>query len=805
MHFKFNRLSGLLCVLCAMFMAMPAFSNDEPLSAIKGKVLTGEGTPVAYVAVQIKEKNKGTMTNENGEFVFKRLHAGHYTLQVILMGYQSVTKEVDLTDDQILNVSIQLEATNQQLQEIIVSSNRNKYKTDGVSSTLRLKTRLLDIPQNIQVISSSLIADQQTFDIVDGITRNVSGATRVGHWDNQYAQIRMRGSKIPAFRNGMNIEASWGPTAEDAAMIDRIEFVKGPAGFMLSAGEPGGFYNVVTKKPTGVTQGSVNLSMGSFSTYRAALDFDGKLSKDGKLLYRLNMAGQQKDFYTKYNYSNRYMIAPVLKYLVDDKTSITLEYTFQGSRYLGNGNYQFSAKKLADEDISNDFFYGDPSLEPGRLKDHSVYVYLDHKLNDRWDAHAQVAYFNFSMVANSVWANSVTQSGDMDRYFSIGDEAGENKFGQVSLSGEEYTGNVRHRILAGIDMGNKKFWGDFRTLDQSLGLRGGQKFNVYNPVYGIPFDSIPTIDRSRSVRTRAGASAYISSVNYTSAYAQDELAFFNDRLRLTMAVRFTHSETVGQTKAASLVNNTVTPRIGLSYSINKSTSVYALYDQSFVPQTGLDSNLQAFQPVKGNDIEAGIKKEWFGGRWVSSLTAYRILRENAKVSLGIKDSRGADVVEALGQTESKGIEADISGEILPGLNVNVNYAYTYSKVARDASNKTEANTTVGNLTPNTAAHVTNAWLSYRIGKGPLTGFGASAGMQWLADRTYGTTRTFNMPNYFRTDAGLNYSKGKYNISFLVNNLADNRKLLTAASFSAGYYSYIVEARRNFRMTVAYRF
>ncbi len=64
----------------------------------------------------------------------------------------------------------------------------------------------------------------------------------MGHWDNQYANIRMRGSKIPAFRNGMNIEASWGPTAEDAAMIENIEFVKGPAGFMLAAGEPGGFF-----------------------------------------------------------------------------------------------------------------------------------------------------------------------------------------------------------------------------------------------------------------------------------------------------------------------------------------------------------------------------------------------------------------------------------------------------------------------------------------------------------------------------------------------------------------------------------
>lgn len=800
---KSSQMLRLTSLLFAMIFAIPAFSMTEPLAAIKGKVITGDGTPAAYVAVQIKEKNRGTLTNEKGEFVFKRMQPGHYTLEVILMGYKTVTKEVDVDQDEIVSITIQLEATDKQLQEVIINGARNKYKTETVSNSLRLKTPLLEVPQNIQVISANLIADQQVFDIVDGITRNVSGATRYGHWDNQYANIRMRGSKIPAFRNGMNIEASWGPTAEDAAMVERIEFVKGPAGFMLANGEPGGFYNVVTKKPTGITKGSANISMGSFSTYRAALDFDGKLSKDGKLLYRLNLAGQQKDFHTKYNYSNRYLFAPVLKYLVDDRTSVTLEYTFQASKYLANGNYSFSTRKLADEGIANDFFYGDPSLEPGKLRDHSVYLYLDHQLNDRWLAHAQVAYFNFSMVANSIWAGSMKDNGDMERYFSIGDEAGENRFAQMSLSGEEYTGSVRHRILAGVDMGNKKFWGDFRTLHPSIKLPRGVPFNVYNPEYGFHFDSIPPIDRSESVRTRAGSTTYASVQNYVSVYAQDEIAFFNDLVRLSLGLRFTHAETVGKTKTTGISDDVVTPRIGLSYSVDKSMSVYALFDQSFVPVPGLDSNLIPFKPVNGKDMEVGVKKEWLNGRLVTSASAYRITRENAVVALNIVDSRGNKVSEQLGETLSKGIEVDINGEILPGLNVNLNYAFTDSKISKDVSGDTLKK--VGNVTPNTAAHITNAWLSYRVGKGALTGFGINAGLQWQAERYMGTTKVANMPNYFRVDGGVSYQKGKYNVSLLVNNLLDDRKLLTAASYSNGIYSYIVEARRNFRMTIGYNF
>jgi iron complex outermembrane receptor protein len=802
-----NRITVLLCLLCTVSFSVPAAANTEPLSAIKGLIVTSDGTPAAYVAVQIKEKNRGTLTNEKGEFVFKKIAPGHYTIQVMLIGYKTMTQEVEVGEDLIVQVKLQLDASDTQLKEVIVSGARNRYKNDSLSGSLRLRTPILEVPQNIQVISANVIADQQSFDIVDGITRNVSGATRVGHWDNQYANIRMRGSKIPAFRNGMNIEASWGPTAEDAAMIDRIEFVKGPAGFMLAGGEPGGFYNVVTKKPTGITKGSASISMGSFSTYRAALDFDGKLSKDGKLLYRLNVAGQQKDYYTKYNYNNRFLIAPVLKYLVDDRTAVTLEYTYQGSSYLANGNYVFSRKKLLDENISNDFFYGDPSMEPGKLKDHSVYLYFDHKLNDKWETHAQVAYFNFGMVANSTWAaDSVAENGDMRRSFSIADEAGENRFAQASISGEEYTGSVRHRILAGVDMGNKKFWGDFRTLG-SLQLAGGKMFNVYNPVYSVPFASLPVIDRSQSIKTRAGGSNYVSSVNYTSAYIQDELGFFNNRIRLSLAGRFTSAETVGKTKAAAIKDEVFTPRVGISFSVDKSTSIYGLFDQSFVPVSGLDSNQNAFKPIKGVDVEAGIKKEWFNGKWVASATVYRIARQNSLVNIGVRDSRGAEVQEQLGETVTKGVEIDINGEILPGLNATLNYAYTDSKISKEAPTATTK--TVGNITPNTATHITNAWLNYRIGQGPLTGFGVTGGIQWMADRYVGSAqKVFSIPNYFRADAGINYQKGKYSVALLVNNLLNDQKLLTAASIpttTSGFYNYIVEARRNFRMTIGYRF
>lgn len=800
------------------FLAIPMISSIFSMAQaqsnlkIEGTLVNEKSEPISGATIKLSNTGVTTSTDSEGHFVFYKLAPNTYSIEIKAFGYNKHNLKAILTDQNNHLGEIKLSDQSESIDEVAVYGKYyQNYKFDSISGSLRLKTPILELPQNIQVISSDLMADQQVFDIVDGITRNISGATRQGHWDNQYANIRMRGSKIPAFRNGMNIEASWGPTAEDASMIERIEFVKGPAGFMLSNGEPGGFYNVVTKKPTGNTKGSVTLNTGSFSTYRAAVDLDGKLRKDGKLLYRLNVAGQQKDFYTKYNYSDRVVIAPVLTYKVDSLTSLTFEYTYQGSKYLSNGNYAFSPKGFADPGISNDFFAGDPSFAPNKIKDHSAYLYFDRKLNSKWNFHGQLAYFNFNMVATSSWVSAMRANGDMSRTYNMADEAGENKFAQFSFTGEEYTGNVRHRILAGADFGTKKFWGDFGVLAKDTLVT--KPLNVYNPVYGIAASAIPNPDRSQSVKVRAGGQNYVNSVSYSSLYVHDEMAFLEEKLRLSLGLRYTIAQTIGKTATADRTDKALTPRVGLSYSIDKSTSVYGLFDQSFVPQAGTDWEGNAFKPVRGNDLEAGIKKEWAGGKWISTLTAYRIKRQNALTDDLDHPMAGTNnyFKIALGETTSKGIEFDITGEVLPGLSANANYALTDSKVSKDGKQEN-----IGNITPNTAKHTANAWLTYRLQHGPLRGLGLTGSVQGMFDRAIGTTKESNFKNYIRTDGGVSFQGGKYSIFLMVNNLLDNRKLLTSGSITrtseamkkqgiVDYYTYIVEARRNFRLGITYKF
>jgi outer membrane receptor for ferric coprogen and ferric-rhodotorulic acid len=55
----------------------------------------------------------------------------------------------------------------------------------------------------------------------------------------------------------------------------------------------------------------------------------------------------------------------------------------------------------------------------------------------------------------------------------------------------------------------------------------------------------------------------------------------------------------------------VTPRAGISFNINHSATVYALYDCTFTGQPGVDSSSNTFKPLTGKSIEAGLKKDWW--------------------------------------------------------------------------------------------------------------------------------------------------------------------------------------------------
>jgi iron complex outermembrane receptor protein len=790
-------LKYFLTIATIVFITVSGYAQSAS-GIIEGRISTSDNKPAEGITVVIAELNRNTIADNTGSFQLKNIKAGSYKLLITLIGYKDVEQEIAVEDGKVSRVSIQLQLSDKELSEVVVLGNKSSFKSNRISSSLRLQSPIIEIPQNIQVVSSKVIADQQIFDMLEGVTRNVSGASRVEHWDN-YARITMRGSNVGAFRNGMNVSTTWGPLTEDMSMIERVEFVKGPAGFMLANGDPSGFYNVVTKKPSGRNKGEVNLSVGSFDLYRGALDLDGKLSKDGKLLYRVNVMGQVKGSHRPYDFNNRYSIVPVLKYLLDDKTSVTLEYTQQYSQVNVIGsNYVFSNRGFVD--LPKNTTQAIPNMAPTNMTDRNVLAIFEHKMTDDWKFTAQAAYYNYQQQGSSMWPWSFSPTNDslMQRGASIWDILGLSKMAQVYVNGEVKTGDINHKILGGLDMSNKEYYHDWNQGGTLGGL-----YNIYAPVPETV--TAPVYDRSKDIRERG--SRYYNG--YTGFYVQDELGFLENRLRLTLAGRYT-SLKAGDNYNGDSKSSKVTPRVGVSYSIDKNTAAYFVLDQSFMENYGTDWQKKAFDPITGTNLELGFKKDWMNGKWNSTVSIYQITRNNVltvdpdhPMLDGSGNPTGQFYSRQTGEQRTRGIEVDVKGQLVRGLDVIVNYAYTDAKTTRDTDEKI-----VGRQVPGSSKHIHNTWLNYKFDHGKMNGLGISLGYQFQADRFpwyVFDNSSYNLPNYFRVDASLSYQRNKISYNLVVNNVL-NKYLYSGAFYPySSFYYWQAEPGTNLRFSVGYKF
>ncbi|MDF2190576.1 TonB-dependent siderophore receptor [Paraflavitalea sp. CAU 1676] len=795
-----QRYTALL--LAGLFLLGGPVWAQQGTGTIKGHITTNDDRSAAWVTVLLKGTKRTVSSDEQGNFIIKNVKAGTYQLEASLIGYESSTKEVTVEENKTVTISIPLSVSNRELQEVIVRSSKGVYNAKQGSASLRLNEPLLEAPQNIQVVTSANLADQQVISMSDGVIRNISGAVRLEHWGDMYTNIHMRGSQIQAFRNGFNVVSSfWGPLTEDMSIVDHIEFVKGPAGFMLANGDPSGMYNVVTKKPTGQSKGEASLTVGSYDLYRAALDLDGKLSKDGKLLYRLNLAAQNKKSFRDFEYNNRYTFAPVISYQVDEKTKITAEYVLQNARMSDVGSfYVFNPNGYAALPRNTTFLQ--PGLEPTKINDHSFSVNVQHDLNEDWKLTAQAAYYNYQQKGTSMWPGAVNPDGKVIRSVGLWDAKSEMTLAQVFVNGKLQTGSVQHRILGGLDMGNKQYFADW---SQSHALDSvGAEFDPLNPNYGTPVNGFPVWDRSLSLEARSRNAGGDINQRYTGIYVSDELGFFDNTVRLTLAGRYTYVSQSNFGGAAEEAKR-VTPRIGLSVNLDRNTTVYGLYDEAFLPQAGHTRDNSKIRPITGGNIEFGIKRDWFNGRWNTTASIYRIIKNN-ELTADPTNGSNENYSVVIGQKKAEGFELDIRGTLIKNLNIVANYAYTDGKFTEVAPGTIYK---VGQVVPGFSRHTVNSWVNYKLSNGPLKGLGISGGFTWLLDRATAewSEKPFSqdLPDYFKLDAGLFYEKDRIKLSLNVFNVLD--KYLYTGSYydwlSAFYWQ--AEAPRTVRFGINYKF
>lgn len=769
---------------------------------LKGTIVSHTQEKLAGTSIILNNNVFTAIADNNGKYLFENIKSGKY---LITVQYKNTIERdsITITANQTLSKDFMLYDDNSEtLNAVVINTNKNIRS----SSSLRTAANLLDVPQNIQVIDKGLMDDQISITMSDAIAQNVSGVRSVLHQEQAGAGIYARGYTATNLRNGMDISGTFGPLREDNTFIERVEFVKGPAGFMMGNTQPGGFYNIVTKKPMGANKTTVRTTLGSYNLYRAEVDVDTKLTKNEKLLFRLNGMATKTSSYQLYNKNSYLSFAPSLKYNISEDTNVTFEYIFNSNEFEG-GFAKYAYSKNGFKDLPRKFTFSDPIIDPTTIKEHNVFINLNHRLNDDWNLTAKLGYVKATMEGENMYPiyNSIDDQGNVTRGLSINDALNTAKVGQVYMNGKfNITDKIKNNVLFGLDMGQKEHMADWSEIADDKGniIQVGPKFNIYNPVYGkLTKKDIPTYDRSRSLRERAAGN--IQEYSYISLYIQDEILLLDEKLRLGLGVRYTSTEkTTSASKGDAVKNQAYTPRFSVSYSITPAFTAYALYDQSFQEQAGKLENNKTADPSKGTNKEFGLKKTWFEKKLFTSLAFYQVDKTNILTPLDA--SANNQIMVQSGKATSKGIEFDMNGQITEGLTLTMNYAYTDAKITEDNNPNKK-----GQLLPGTAKHSTNAWLTYRVPSGTFEGLGFSLGYQYQKDRSQAPVqaKTYLPDDYFTLDGGVSYKKDNYAFNLIVNNITDRYNYVGYFPGAWGYthYGWRATTPLSFKLSLAYTF
>ncbi|HEY4613398.1 MAG TPA: carboxypeptidase-like regulatory domain-containing protein, partial [Bacteroidota bacterium] len=112
------------------FVAILSFTlptrAQQPTGTLKGKVVTTLGEPVVNANVYMKELELGDATSENGTYTIRRIPPGTYTVTVSSLGFASVSRRIDVKQEQTLTEDFTLSEQAIDFPAIVVTGTRSE-------------------------------------------------------------------------------------------------------------------------------------------------------------------------------------------------------------------------------------------------------------------------------------------------------------------------------------------------------------------------------------------------------------------------------------------------------------------------------------------------------------------------------------------------------------------------------------------------------------------------------------------------------------------------------------------------------
>lgn len=621
---------------------------------------------------------------------------------------------------------------------------------DRTRTGTRMDADPMTIPLTITSVDKDLLKQQQARSLSEALS-NVAGVADM----SGTGTYMMRGFAAGAMRNG-NLQLNTDGADAPLISVSKIEVVKGPEAIIAGVTTGyGGVINVITKAPQARPVTEVTTSVGSRGYYEAGLDVGRPLNEDKSLLGRFIVAKQGAgETSVGYNGSNSIYVAPSLTWRNKAMgTDVTAQLEYRDRRITPDATVVTTESKLSDD------------LKPLRLEpvDHGIQqkrnvatLVWNQRLGDDWSLSVKQAYDelkNDSKTASSIPGNLLGMPATT--LVSIGAHSGlryATSSTKVELKTELETGPLRHNVVFAYDRSQSSI----RASNQSTFINGVDTgtgaFTDLTPVFGPIFGGIPTPVVFNGGDPREQGVLAMDQITW-----DQWIALFGWRY-----VRYDGHPWSGKVQQfkKSL------PSLGLLYQLSPRLSVYANAAKGFTPNAGNFSISGApVPPENATQYEIGLKSVSADKKLSSSISTYQIKQDNVAVQDPNNPTGsctgGGCYISVPGLT-AKGVDLELSGELVKGLGVRANYSYS-SKV----SPQTNANLFY-------ARNQASLWALYRFSGEDAGGFWMSAGLQARGARVGSDQNLRANPGRTKYDASVGYDMQQWSFIAGVKNITDKR-------------------------------
>ena len=211
---------------------------------ISGHVLVkGSEENIPYATVLIVGSGQGTVSNEEGQFEFKNLPAGKYTLRVSAVGYKTQEKAIEVNKDFTVDMHFVMEEETIVTDEVVVSANRNE-------TSRKLAPVVVNVMSNklFEIVNSNDLAKSLNYQSGLRVENNCQNCgfpqVRINGLEGPYSQILINSRPVMSALSGV-----YGLEQIPTNMIERVEVVRGGGSALFGANAVGGTINIITKDP----------------------------------------------------------------------------------------------------------------------------------------------------------------------------------------------------------------------------------------------------------------------------------------------------------------------------------------------------------------------------------------------------------------------------------------------------------------------------------------------------------------------------------------------------------------------------